>query len=57
MNTKLKNISHRRSFYDGSGGIFEPRNTMLNYHKMPSYDQVQKNSSELKKMIEFIIAN
>ena len=45
MNTKPKNISHRRSFYDGSGGIFEPRYTMLNYLKVPAYNVVQKNSS------------
>jgi len=57
MNTNPKNISHNTPFYEGSKGIFEHQNTMLNYLKMPSYDQVQKNSSGLKKMIEFIIAN
>lgn len=57
MNTNPKNISHNTSFYEESKGVFEHQNTMLNYLKMPSYDQVQKNSSGLKKMIEFIIAN
>ena len=58
MNTNPKNISHNTSFDEGSKEIFEHQNTMLNYLKMPSYyDQVQKNSSGLKKMIEFIIAN